>query len=104
MKECLIYKYSIQMMRMLELQSTDIHDLFIVMDKTKSDNIMILEYVGIDGFGENSHLTHKFRYSYNSDLHIYHVYYSRNSQECYILQPIALPFDITTIINQYLHP
>lgn len=91
------------MMRMLELQSTDKHNLFIVIDKTKSDDIMIQEYVGIDGFGENSHLTHKFCYSYNSYLNMYHVYYPHNCQECYMLQPIALPFDITTIINQYLY-
>lgn len=92
------------MMQMLDLQSIDIHNLFIVIDKTKSNDIMIQEYIGIDGFGENSNLTHKFRYSYNSYLHIYHVYYPHNSQECYMLHPIRLPFDITTIINQYLQP
>ena len=91
------------MIRMIELQPSDINKIFIVIDKTRSDHNLILEYVGIDGFGENSHLTHKFRYSYTRNLDVYHVYYPRNCQECYMLQPISLPFDITSMINQYLY-
>ena len=90
------------MIRMLDLKTIDINKTFIVIDKTKSNNNMILEYIGIDGFGENGHLTHKFRYSYNSKMHIYNVYYPISCQEYYMLLPIVLPFDITTIINMYL--
>ena len=88
---------------MLDLQTIDVNKKFIVIDKTNLNDNMILEYVGIDGFGENSHLTHKFRYSYNDKMDIYHVYYPIRGQECYILQPIYLPFDITTMINQFLY-
>jgi len=88
---------------MLDLQSTDINKIFIVIDKIISNNNMILEYIGIDGFGENRHLSHKFRYSYTGNLNVYHVYYPHNCQEYYMLQQISLPFDITSMINQYLH-
>lgn len=90
------------MLRMLDLQAIDINKTFIVIDKTKINNNMILEYIGIDSFGEKNHLSHKFRYSYNPNLRIYHVYYPISCQECYMLQPIVLPFDVTSIINMYL--
>jgi len=90
-------------MKMLDLLSIDINKIFIVINKKNLNDNMILEYIGIDGFGENSHLTHKFRYSYHSNMHINSVYYPISCQECYMLQSITLPFDITTIINAFLY-
>lgn len=86
------------MIRMMDLQVTDLYKTFIVIDTRKNKN-MILEYIGID---DNSESSLKFRYCYEN-LNIYNVYYPIDCQERYILQPIILPFDITSMINTYLY-
>jgi hypothetical protein len=85
---------------MIDLQETDITKTYIVIDTNNLKDNMILEYVGIDDW-DKSNLTHKFRYSYER-MRIYHVYYPI-CQERYILQPIILPFDTTSIINEYIY-
>ena len=86
------------MIRMMDLQATDLYKTFIVIDTRKNKN-MILEYIGID---DNHESSLKFRYCYNVK-NIYNVYYPIDCQERYILQPIILPFDITSMINTYLY-
>jgi hypothetical protein len=89
---------------MMDLQATDLHKTFIVIDTRKNKN-MILEYIGIDNNppASSSSTSLKFRYCYNVNSNIYNVYYPIDCQERYMLQPIMLPFDITSMINTYLY-
>ena len=90
------------MKEMLDLTPEDIYSTFIVVDKF-TKNRLLSRYCGRDGFGENSHLTHRFELSYTSTLNIYAIIYPISCQSRFILQSIDLPFDILSIINQYLH-
>ena len=92
------------MKEMLSLNSNkDMNKIFIVVDKSSNTNHIISEYVGIDSFGENSHLTHKFNVSYNFSFNIYANYYPINCQSNFYLCLIDLPFDVTCLINQFLY-
>ena len=86
---------------MIYLYSNDINNIFIIIDKKRKTNV-ISEYVGIDGYGENSHLTHRFRLSYNLKFHINYRYYPIECQKNFVIYRIDLPFDIITNINQFL--
>lgn len=88
------------MKEMINLNKNDIYKQFIIINIRNKQNI-ISEYVGIGGYGENSHLTHKFRLSYLENLHIYGVYYMIELQKYHLIHEIKLPFDIICIINQY---
>lgn len=90
------------MKKMMKLNLDDINNQFIIIDTLRKNNI-ISQYCGIDGYGENSHLTHKFCHSYITKFRIYHTYYPIQCQKYYILIAINLPFDIASIINQYLY-
>jgi len=93
------------MKNMSELTCKDIHSLFIIIDKSTNKNL-IAEYCGknTDKYSFSSlQETHRFEMSYNENLNIYATMYPFKSQANYIVQRINLPFDIISIINQYIH-
>lgn len=87
---------------MTDLNKDDISKNFIVISDNRK-NHLLSQYVGIDGYGENSHLTHKFCYSYTPNFDIYHGYYPISCQKHYTLKCIDLPFDVLSIINQFIY-
>jgi hypothetical protein len=91
------------MTEMRNLYSNDINHNFIIINKEKRKINIISEYIGIGGYGENNHLTHKFRLSYTLKFNIFYDYYPIGSQKNYIIYRIDLPFDIITNINQFLY-
>ena len=94
------------MKNMNDLTCKDIHSLFIIIDKCTNKNL-IAEYCGKnkDKYSVSSSLqeTHRFEMSYNEKLNIYATMYPLKSQANYIVQPINLPFDVISIINQYIY-
>jgi hypothetical protein len=90
------------MTKMIDLYSNDINNIFIIIDKKRKTSV-ISEYIGIDGYGENSYLTHKFRISYTEKFDIFYNYYPIGCQENFMIYRINLPFDITSNINQFLY-
>jgi hypothetical protein len=90
------------MKEMTTLQAEDINDIFIVIDKGYSKDHILSQYVGIDGWGYNRHLTHKFIYSYHKKFLMGASYYIPECHHFHLLHKIKLPFDIITMINQYL--
>lgn len=92
------------MKKMSELASEDIHSLFIIIDKSTRENL-IGEYCGKnkDKYSSSLQETHRFEISYNENLNIYANLYPLKSQVNFILQPIDLPFDVISIINQYIY-
>ena len=90
------------MKKMIDLNKHDISKNFIVISNNDNrKNHLLSQYVGIDGYGENSHLTHKFCYSYTRNFDIYYGYYPISCH--YILKSIDLPFDVLSIINQFIY-
>ena len=86
------------MKEMTEINKKDINKIFILVDKTRPNENIIAEYNGISIYDENSI---KFNYSY-IEFKIYASYFHLTVQPYFIVQQIDLPFDITSIINQYL--
>ena len=94
------------MKNMSDLTCKDIHSLFIIIDKSTNKNI-IAEYWGKnkDKYSCSSSLqeTQRFEMSHDENLNIYVRMYPLKSQVNFILQPIDLPFDVISIINQYIY-
>jgi len=86
------------MKEMMEINKKDRNKIFIIIDKRSPNENIIAEY-----YDQNIDKSHKFGYSYIELLRKYNLICPKNAQKYYVVQQINLPFDITSIINQYLH-
>ena len=102
------------MKKMSELTCKDIHSHFIIIDKCTNKNIIAeycsknkdkysCSYFECKECNNCNKETHRFQMSYNKKLNINATMYPLKSQANFILQPIDLPFDVISIINQYIY-